>query len=154
MLLNRRGSNSLPKRSKLFTKSAQNVSFPCNTTHIILISCRIITPRFNHMSTNDTIITVARRVSEKSALDNCLLMVPHSKSEDALKIMMATDNDIHLKIIIKINMYTFSLKQRYIEINKMNTVNTANISTNCSLSTLVTVKRRITYSITSNANPT
>lgn len=49
------------------------------------------------MSTNDTIITVARRVSEKSALDNCLLMVPHSKSEDALKIMMATDKDVHLK---------------------------------------------------------
>lgn len=49
------------------------------------------------MSTNDTIITVARRVSEKSALDNCLLMVPHSKSEDALKIMMATDKGVHLK---------------------------------------------------------
>lgn len=106
------------------------------------------------MSTNDTIITVARRVSEKSALDNCLLMVPYSKSEDALKIMMATDKDVHLKNIIKINMYTFSLKQRYIEINKMKTENTANNSTNCSLSTLVTVKRRITYSITSNANPT
>lgn len=105
------------------------------------------------MSTNDTIITIARRVSEKSPLDNWLLMVRYSKSEDVLKIMMATDKDIHLKSIIKINMYTFSLKQRYIEINKMNTVYTANISTNCSLSTWFTVKRRTTYSITSNANP-
>lgn len=136
-----------------FKLSTETIKTPYKESAECVSSLQHNTHDFNHMSTNDTIITIARRVSEKSPLDNWLLMVRYSKSEDVLKIMMATDKDIHLKSIIKINMYTFSLKQRYIEINKMNTVYTANISTNCSLSTWFTVKRRTTYSITSNANP-
>lgn len=102
-------------------KRLLNLSFPFNTTYMILINCKIITLRFNHMGTNDTIITTAKRVSENSALDSWLLIVCHSKSGVALKIMMVADNNIHFKIIIRINMYMCYLKQRYIEINRINT---------------------------------
>lgn len=81
------------------------------------------------MSTNDTIITTAKRVSENSALDSWLLIVCHSKSGVALKIMMVADNNIHFKINHK-NKHVHVLSKTTIYWNKQNKhVYTVNLAT-------------------------